>query len=101
MPQGRRSGSTLAKLEAELHALNARRHAVIQEITSLVEQLSLTVMPKIAALGQAAGLGAELPTSTAVGKPRRKMSAAARAKLAASAKRRWAEAKKAGKKSLG
>jgi hypothetical protein len=35
------------------------------------------------------------------GRKRRRMSAEGRAKLRASAKRRWAEAKKAGKKRLG
>jgi hypothetical protein len=40
-------------------------------------------------------------TDTAAPRKRRRFSAAARAKLRASAKRRWAEAKKAGKKRLG
>ena len=40
-------------------------------------------------------------TPQATGRKRRRMSAAGRAKLRASAKRRWAEAKKAGKKRLG
>jgi hypothetical protein len=41
------------------------------------------------------------PQTTATRRTRRRMSAAGRAKLRAAAKRRWAEAKKAGKKRLG
>ena len=45
--------------------------------------------------------GRSTASDTAAPRKRRRFSAAARAKLRASAKRRWAEAKKAGKKRLG
>ncbi len=52
--------------------------------------------------GRSRGAEPAAATHTAAGKgKRRRMSAAGRAKLRAAAKRRWAEAKKAGKKRLG
>src|SRR5689334_16097216 len=103
MPKGQRTRGSLAALEARLHRLNQERHAVIAEITSVVEQLSLGAMDTIAKVGQFTGLGAELPTldPAAREEPTRRLSAAARAKLRASAKARWAAAKKAGKTRLG
>ena len=107
MPRGRRKTGSLARLEQELSALNARRHQIISELTSVVEQLSLGAMVRIAELGQASGLGAELPSGRPVddqrkaAKPTRTFSPAARAKLRAAAKARWAAAKKAGKTKLG
>jgi hypothetical protein len=104
MPKARKTG-TLAKLERELHAVNARRHQIIAEIASVVEQLSLGAMIQIAKIGQVTALGAELPSRTPPTVPaaprRRKMSAEARARISASTKARWAKAKKAGKTSLG
>ena len=103
MPKGRRKTGTLARLEARLHRLNQERRAVIAEITSVVEQLSLGAMDTVAKIGQFTALGAELPSEdpATAKKPRRRLSAAGRAKLRASARARWAAAKKAGKTRLG
>jgi hypothetical protein len=47
-----------------------------------------------------ATLAVSAPTKVAGGRRKRRISAAGRAALAAAAKRRWAKAKKAGKKTL-
>lgn len=92
MPRGRQ---TLAQLERQFAEINAKRERLIQEIKAMVHQ-----MVGASAAGLRAGsrrLGALAPPSAP---SRRRFSAAARAKLRAAAKRRWAEAKKAGRARL-
>jgi len=103
MPRGRRKQHrALGAIEKDLHALNLKRHELFKEIEAAVEALGMSAMPVVAKMGQMAGLGASLPTKAKGGRqPGFKMSKEARSKLAASAKRRWAEAKKAGKRTLG
>ena len=73
-----------------LNALTAEIERIYQTFPSL--KSAHAVSPK---------RGRSTASDTAAPKKRRRFSAAARAKLRASAKRRWAEAKKAGKKRLG
>jgi hypothetical protein len=101
MLRGRRKQHrTLGAIEKDLRALNLKRHELFKEIEAAVEALGMSAMPVVAKMGQMAGLGASLPTKGGR-QPGFKMSKEARNKLAASAKRRWAEAKKAGKTTLG
>jgi hypothetical protein len=66
-------------------------------VQQIVKQLKLrlgSIDRAIAALQRTSG------TTHSVSKPRRKMSADGRARIAAAARRRWAAAKKAGKSTL-
>ena len=106
--RGKQQTGTLAKLEREIHELNARRHKIIAEIMSVVDQLSLGAMTQIAEIGQLTGLGAELPGRTPPAAPAkrkvkktRNVSPEVRERLSKLVKARWAKAKKAGKTKLG
>jgi hypothetical protein len=87
--RGRRA-RTLGQLARLLDKLNTQRQSVISEIRAAVEQLSF---------GSAAPLAGIPLTSRVAGKGRGgrrkgfKMSAEARAKIAAAQKRRWARQK--------
>jgi hypothetical protein len=87
-PRGR-----LAQLERQLAALDARRRKIIHDIHAAAAGLTAGVSQFVAA--ERTELA---PLRKAV---KRRFSKEARAKLAAAAKKRWAEAKKAGKKRLG
>ena len=92
MTRSRRSKTALGQLEARLSELNVEREKVIRNLKAVVAGLTVGTSTLIAAERK------ELrPAVRAV----RKFSRAARAKLAASATRRWAAAKKAGKSRLG
>ncbi len=95
MPRGRRR-STLAQLESQLAKLDAARLKIVVALRSRVDAITGR-----AAKGGRAMMQAVEQTVEAAAPKRRKVSAAARAKLRAAAKRRWAEAKKAGKTRLG
>ena len=90
-PRGRQ---TLAQLERQFAEVNARRDRLIEDIKATVR--------RIVGLGSTGASHAGRASGVAVpGAPRRRrFSAAARAKLRAAAKRRWAEAKKAGRARL-
>ena len=77
----KRKHRSLAELERELHAHDAKRRSILAEIEAVVEGLGVTAMTQIARIGQASGLGAELPGRQKGGRrPGFKTSAAARTK---------------------
>jgi hypothetical protein len=94
----RRTGSTFARLAEELQALEARRKQVIEQLKVALEQLTLGSAAPI--FGRHLAVPAK-PRPVAITRTRRKISAEGLAKLRASAKRRWAAARKAGKRRLG
>jgi hypothetical protein len=101
MPRGRRSHGTLASLERQLADLNLRRDEIISRIRSAVEGLSAGVH-RAADSGYSAIVGYARRGRRAAGAARKRtMSAQGRKRLSLAAKRRWAEAKKAGKTRLG
>ena len=89
--KGRR---TLAQLEKQFAALNAQRERLIEDIKAAVRHM----------VGSGAGADAGSRRINKIVAPAaartRRFSPAARAKLRAAAKRRWAEAKKAGRARL-
>ena len=93
MPRQKRTTRSLAHLERELHVLNAQRRSLLAEMTAAVERLGIDAMTEVAKIGQATGLGAELPTgsgtSSAGRKPRpNTMNSPASGKRSPAAKRR-------------
>ena len=89
----RRKTGNLAQLERQLEEVNALRHRIITNIRASVAGLTAGVSHLVEAERK------ELkPLRKAV---KRRFSKKARAKLAAAARKRWAEAKMAGKKRLG
>jgi len=87
-PRGR-----LAQLEKQLAALDTARRTIIRDIHAVAAGLTAGVSHFVAAERQELA-----PLRKAV---KRRFSKEARARLSAAAKKRWAEAKKAGKKRLG
>jgi hypothetical protein len=92
MPSAR-IGQTLAQLEKRLHRLNAERVAVLAEIKQAVEHLSFGSAAPMAGLSVSGRLG----KNKGGRRPGFKLSAEARAKIAAAQRARWARVK--GKKS--
>jgi hypothetical protein len=95
MPR-KRQHLTLSQLEQKLSQLNVARERVIAQIRAAVEHLTAGSYAPMA--------GLHLQTTVArkqLRRRRREISPAARAKLRASLKARWAAAKKAGKTRLG
>jgi hypothetical protein len=87
----KRQHRSLAQLERELHAHDAKRSSILAEIKAVVESLSVGAMVQLARIGQATGLGAELPSGGKGGRrPGFQMSAEARKKISLAAKKRWA-----------
>lgn len=89
--RGRATG-TLAQLERQLATLNAQRGQVIRNIHAAVAGLTA---------GASYLIEAEKRELEPAARKTRKFSKAARAKLRAAAKARWAAVKKAGKTRLG
>lgn len=83
---------TLTQLEAQLSALNTRRRQVIAAMQAALRDLTT---------GTIATSGRAQSKARSTSRPRRRFSAAARARLSRLAKERWAKAKKAGKTRLG
>ena len=95
MPRGRKR-STLAQLESQLAKLDAARLKIVASLRARVDTITGGAAKGARAMIQ------NVEQTVDVAAPRRsKVSAAGRAKLRAAAKRRWAEAKKAGKTRLG
>jgi hypothetical protein len=93
-------GAGLGRLAARYDALVRQRDALAQELRHYVTHAERL----LGTLGQAAAVKArpaEKQAAKAVKRLKRKFSPAARAKLRAAAKARWAAAKKAGKTKLG
>jgi len=87
---------SLSDIFARIQKLEADRMSLLMDL-----QAHLGTLPLDAAIGRRRGRS-PAPEAAVARKPRRRrMSPETRAKLAASAKKRWAEAKKAGKKRLG
>ncbi len=80
MPRGKRKARSLAHMERELHALNARRHSILAEMATAVERMSVEAMTQMARIGQATGLGAELPTDNRGGRAARTSGVVTRSK---------------------
>jgi hypothetical protein len=78
---------SLAHLERELHAHDAKRLSILQEIKAAVESLAIGAAFTVGRIAQETGLGASLPEKTG----KRTMSADARARISAAQKARWAE----------
>jgi hypothetical protein len=93
MPRGRRKFASLAHLENQLTAVNAERERIIGHIKAVVAGLTAGVSHFVQAEKQ--------DLTPIARRVKRQFSPAARAKLRASAKKRWAAAKKAGRTSLG
>lgn len=72
----------------------------LDALTGEIERIYRT-FPSLRGMRRANSRSARATTAEARPRKRRRLSAEGRAKLRASAKRRWAEAKKAGKKRLG
>ena len=94
MPRGRKR-STLGELESKLAQLDGARLKIVAALKARVDAITGS-----AARGGKAMMR-NVERSVEAAPPKRGMSAAGRAKLRAAAKRRWAQAKKAGKTRLG
>jgi hypothetical protein len=81
---------------SDLSAQQLRKAASLREKIDTLEKQLASILGQAPAPKPAAGPRAAKPAA----KRRRKLSKAARAKLSASAKARWAKVKAAGKKSL-
>ena len=96
--RGRKPRGTLASIAVELEQLESRRHELIQQLRRAADALSSADSP---VPGRARTAGSARRAGT--GRRRRggrrkgfKMSAEARAKISAAAKKRWAAQKKEG-----
>jgi hypothetical protein len=89
MPTRERRGNTLAQLEKRLHQLNAERQAILADIKKAVEQLSFGSAAPMAGISVSGRLG----KGKGGRRPGFKLSAEARAKIAAAQRARWARVK--------
>jgi hypothetical protein len=85
--------SNLASLERQLVQINTSRARVIAAIRQAVDRVTSD--------GSFRSVRLEKPAIKKASRRKRRFSKAARAKLAAAARKRWAEAKKAGQTKLG
>lgn len=99
----KRRRQTVSGLDGQFHSLVSKVEAWKQQRSELADDLRALIRSAEALLkdmGEAGRASVPSPARTARPRTRRRFSKAARAKMAAAMKRRWAEAKKAGKKKL-
>lgn len=97
------SGGIAALVGRELGKLAARKDALARQLATVEREMASVRDSVTRALGGGGGIVStgRKAAKSATKKVKRVMSPEARAKMAESAKRRWAAAKKAGKKTLG
>jgi hypothetical protein len=97
------NGGIAALVGRELGKLAARKDALARQLASVEREMASVRDSVTRALGGGSGVvrTGRKAAKSATKKVKRVMSPEARAKMAESAKRRWAAAKKAGRKTLG